>query len=55
MPEFPERKHDQLVLSAEVAAGIAANPTEFPNPPFEENQTHEATITVCKRYLLKVF
>jgi len=36
MPEFPERKHEQLVLCAEVAAGIAANPTEFPNPPFND-------------------
>ena len=35
MPEFPLRKHDQLVLCAEIAQGIISNPGLFSNPPFD--------------------
>jgi len=33
MPDFPDKRHDQLVLCAEVGEGIIANPGDFPNPP----------------------
>lgn len=35
MPSFPRRKIDILALANAVAQGIAANPADYPNPPFD--------------------
>jgi len=54
MPEFPDQKNEQLVLCAKVAAGIAANPTEFPNPPFDDVSLSTMVATTVSRIAVRV-
>ncbi len=36
MPQFPRTKNDIVVLATKMVAGIAGNPTDYTNPPFDE-------------------
>jgi len=54
MPEFPDKKHEQLVLCAEVGEGINANPGDFPDPPFDGAALMALVLTAVTKITARV-
>ena len=54
MPNFPDKKNDQLVLCGEVGEGIVANPGDFPDPPFDGAALNVLVATAMAKIVARV-